>query len=79
MLKVSFFKVSLFSLESDVLDPLGGQTVTMGKSRLPIGWVEVVVDMGDSIHDEYELLIKYPAPKNARMTIKHQTSFPPLL
>ena len=40
-----------------VFDPLGGQTVTVGKSSSVMGWVVMVVDTGDSCHSLYELVI----------------------
>ena len=40
-----------------VLDLLGGQTVTSGKSSSVMGWVVMVVDTGDYCHSLYDLLI----------------------
>ena len=44
-----------------VFEPLGGQTVTVGKSNFTIGWVVMEVATGDSCQPKYDLLIKYPA------------------
>ena len=35
-----------------VLEPLGGQTVTVGKSRSAMGWVSIEVATGDSCQAE---------------------------
>ena len=41
-----------------VFEPLGGQTVTVGKSNFSIGWVVIEVDTGDSCQPKYDFLIK---------------------
>ena len=35
-----------------VLEPVGGQTVTVGKSRSAMGWVSIEVATGDSCQAE---------------------------
>ena len=55
-----------------VLDPLGGHTVTSGKAREEIGWVLVVVDIGESDQFLKELLIRKPAVVNPVAIVKAQ-------
>ena len=48
--------------------------VTIGKSRLSMGWVVIEVAMGLSCQAKYDLLIRYPAPKNPTQTIPNHNS-----
>ena len=52
------------------MDPLGGHTVTSGKAREEIGWVLVVVDIGESDQFLKELLIRRPAVRNPPAIVK---------
>ena len=63
-----------------VFDPLGGQTVTVGKSSLVMGWVVMVVDTGDSCHSLYELVIMVMAMAKQATTMAAQANlaFPDL-
>ena len=36
----------------------GGQTVTVGKSRLEMGWVVMDVEIGDLLHSEKDFSIR---------------------
>ena len=57
-----------------MLVPLGGQTVTLGKGRLAIGWVEMVEETGESDQTLYDPEIKKPAEmKLAHMIVVHAT------
>ena len=55
-----------------VLDLLGGQTVTVGKSSSVMEWVVMVVDTGDSCHSLYELVIMLMAMAKQATTIATQ-------
>ena len=57
-----------------MLDPFGGQTVTTGKPRLLMGFVLMVVAMGDSCHLAYELLMIKPARANPVQTMQNQAN-----
>ena len=57
-----------------VFDPLGGQTVTAGKSSSVMGWVVMVVDTGDSCHSEYEVVIMRMAMPKQATTIATQAA-----
>ena len=54
------------------MDPLGGHTVTSGKAREEIGWVLVVVDIGESDQFLKELLIRRPAVRKPVAIVKAQ-------
>ena len=56
------------------MDPLGGQTVTVGKSSSVMGRVVMVVDTGDSCHSLYELVIMYMAMAKQATTIATQAA-----
>ena len=62
-----------------MLESLGGQTVTTGKSRSSMGWVVIEVAMGFSCHALYDLLMRIPAVIKPRQTTKAQTCFPVLV
>ena len=62
-----------------VFEPLGGQTVTVGKSRSATGWVVIVVTMGEACQAMYDLLMSCPAHKNPVQTITNQANFAGLL
>ena len=61
---------------SAVFDPLGGQTVTWGKGRLEMGWVEIEVEMGEDAQSLYELRIKRPAHRKLAATTNIQRHLP---
>ena len=53
--------------------------MTEGKAKSSIGWVDIVVDTGESVQDLYELLIRKQAPENPRRTIRIQKNFATLV
>ena len=55
-----------------VFEPLGGQTVTVGKSNFSIGWVVIEVATGDPCQPKYDLLIKKPAMAKLEQTATPQ-------
>ena len=57
-----------------MFEPLGGHTVTVGKSSSVMGWVVMVVDTGDSCHSEYELVIMWMAMAKQASTIATQAT-----
>ena len=59
--------------------PLGGQTVTCGKGRLEMGWVEIDVEMGEDAQSRYELRIRTPAVKKLTTTMADQMILAPLV
>ena len=55
-----------------MLEPLGGQTVTLGKSSSDRGWVEIDVRMGEACQPVYELFMRVTATVKPATTTRLQ-------